>query len=312
MTVALIDNGSLQPAAHRRLRVLAAELSARAGVPVHAVSWKHSDRIRPSAFAGPAPHPPAVPLQPDGRAWTLEPWVRAQYAAGECELVFVPFFISAQGAIGSALRDDLVALQRSLGKFDFRFAGGLATGDALVRIAAAQVRALVATRELTRPPVIVVDHGGPSAKSARVRDAVAARMAALLGGEVGPLAAASLEGAEYAHNRPLFADQLSAPGFDRGDVVVAPLFLAAGRHAGPRGDLAQIARAAEDRLQTPPLRCHFAGLIGAHPLVAETLADELRAVLAGRSREPASTDIAAAPPVLPVFPGDLAISPLSA
>ena len=45
MIVALIDNGSLEVAATLNLRTVAAELTLKVGVPVHPVSWKHSDRI---------------------------------------------------------------------------------------------------------------------------------------------------------------------------------------------------------------------------------------------------------------------------
>lgn len=288
MTVALVDNGSLQPAAHRQLRSLAATLGARTGVTVHAVSWKHTDRVRPSSLAG-GPTTSVVPLQPDGRGWTLASWLRAQFAGGERDFVFVPFFVSAQGAIGSALRDDLDALRRELGDFEVEFTPGLAADGTLARVVADRVRQVMADRELTRPAILVVDHGGPSAESARLRDAVAASVQTELGEEIGPLAAASLEGADHAHNRPLFADQLAVPGFDRGVVVVAPLFLAPGRHAGPRGDLAQIARAAEDRLGEPPLRCHFADLVGTHPLTADSLAEKLRATLLIRRARSVST-----------------------
>lgn len=289
MTVALIDNGSLQAAAHQQLRSTAATLAARTGVAVHAVSWKHSDRIRASALADRNSATIAVPLRPDGRAWTLAPWMRAQFAAGERDFVFVPFFVSPQGAIGSALRQDLTALERELGDFTVEFSAGLASDDSLARIAADRIRQVITDRQLSRPAVIVVDHGGPSAESARIRDAVATAAAQELGSAIGALSPASLEGGEYAHNQPLLVDQLTVDGFNRGHVVVAPLFLAPGRHAGPRGDLAQIARAAEDRLSEPPLRCHFAELIGTHPLAAESLAEKLRATLLNRRAGSAST-----------------------
>ncbi len=51
MIAALIDNGSLQPAAHRQLRRLAAALSVRSGIRVDPVSWKYSDRIPPAALS---------------------------------------------------------------------------------------------------------------------------------------------------------------------------------------------------------------------------------------------------------------------
>src|SRR5262249_26778312 len=152
-----------EAAAHLNLRAVAAALSERVGVTVHAVSWKHSDRI-------PGSHLPALGSQP---AQTLAPFIRAQLARGENEFLFVPFFISAQGAIGSALRGDLEKLQRQLGNFSFAFTGGLAASGALGRIVAARVREQIASKGLPHPPVIVVDHGGPSPESAALRDAIA-------------------------------------------------------------------------------------------------------------------------------------------
>jgi sirohydrochlorin ferrochelatase len=265
MTIALIDNGSLEAAAHRNLRSAAAALSERAGVPVQAVSWKHSDRVPVAALGG----------EP---AWTLIRWVRAQLARGEREFVFVPFFVSAQGAIGSALRADLEKLQReTTAGFDFTFTEGLASRDAIAGIVAERVRETIAARDLHQPPVIVVDHGGPSPASAQLRDSLAAQVRADLGTAISSLAAASMEGEEHAHNRPLLAEQFNELGFDHGDVVVALLFLAPGRHAGPEGDVAQTCRAATAK--HAGLRCHLTGLIGTHPDVIEPLADALRETL---------------------------------
>lgn len=279
MMIALIDNGSLEPAATRNLRAVAAALSRRAGVPVHAVSWKHSDRIAPDELDG-------------VRAHTLAPFVRAQLERGEREFVFVPFFISAQGAIGSALRGDLEKLQREAGAatagddfasaaFTFAFTEGLATRGAIPTIIAARIRETITARALSRPPVLLVDHGGPSPASAAVRDEVAAEVRARLAAEIGPLEATSMEGEAYAHNRPLLFDALTMPDFEHGDVVIAPLFLSPGRHAGPKGDLAQIARIAEDRSST--LRCHFTELVGTHPRAAEALAEALHSHLTTRA-----------------------------
>ena len=268
MTIVLIDNGSLEPGAHLNLRAIAHSISARVGTRVHAVSWKHSDRIGADRLN----HQPA---------WTIAPFVRAHFARGERQFVFVPFFISAQGAIGSALRDDLEKLQTELGGFNFTFTDGLAARGALAGIVADRIRSVLAAHALRMPPVIVVDHGGPSTASAALRNHIAAQVRSTLGSSIGPLAATSLEGEEYAHNHPLFADQLAAPGFNHGDIVVAPLFLGPGRHAGPNGDLAQIARAAEDRL-TSPVHCHFTELVGTHPRVADALAAALRDTLAAR------------------------------
>lgn len=268
MIVALIDNGSLEPAAHRNLRAVAATLSANTGIKVHAVSWKHSDRIPAAALDGAA-------------AWNLPAFVGAMRAMGHNGFLFIPFFISAQGAVGSALRRDLEKLQVAAGadRFEFAFTGGLATHGVIPAIVADRIRATKAEKKLVRPSVIVVDHGGPSQASGTLRDSIAADVRTLLGAEIGPLAAASMEGGDHPHNLPLLADQLAQPGFNHGDVVVAPLFLSPGRHAGQAGDLAQIAEAAEDHVSGTALRCHFTALVGNHPLALEALTRALRHAL---------------------------------
>jgi hypothetical protein len=113
------------------------------------------------------------------------------------------------------------------------------------------VREAAAAAGLSGPPVIVVDHGGPLRASAEVRDQRRRRGARLLlRAEVSRLAAASMEspdGPDFDFNRPLLADALLSPGFNSGDVVVAPSSSSPGRHAGPGGDLSRIAREAEAR-----------------------------------------------------------------
>jgi sirohydrochlorin ferrochelatase len=267
MRVALVDNGSLEPAAHESLRAAAAAMGERTGTRVEAVSWRHSGRIPAGLLKG-------------GRARTLAPWIRARVAEGEREFLLVPFFISPQGAIGSLLRRDLEALRLETGEFRFSFAEGLADGAALAAIVADRVREAAQAAGLRRPAVVVVDHGGPSRESAAVRDRVAHRARELLAGSIGPLAAASMEspgGPGFDFCRPLLSEALASPGFDSGDVVVAPLFLSPGRHAGPGGDLAGIARAAEAR--SPALRCHFTGLIGSHAIAIESLSVALSEAL---------------------------------
>lgn len=255
MIVALIDNGSLEPAAHRNLRVVAAKLSKRTGVAVRAVSWKHSDRIPPEALD-------------DTPAWTIGSFLRALVALGQRDFVFIPFFISPQGAIGSALRRDIETLQRELGCFEFSFTEGLAERGILSTIVASRVRETIAAhREIFNrpPPVILVDHGGPSPESAALRDQLAVQVQRELGREIATLAAASMEGA----HPPLLAEQLNATGFVGRNVIVAPLFLSPGRHAGANGDITRICDASS-------ARCIRTELVGTHPLVVEALAAALQ------------------------------------
>ena len=254
MKVALIDNGSVESAAHESLRAAASSVGACTDTRVEAVSWKHSDRIDPSALR-------------DGPAATLAPWIREQVAVGEREFLFVPFFISPQGAIGSSLRRDLDRLSAETGGFAYSFSDGLASRDVLPLILADRVRETMAARGLRRPALVVVDHGGPSRASAQIRDQVAAAVGTELSALVGGVRAASMEtpeGPEFAFNRPLLEELLGGEGFSSGDVVIAPLFLSPGRHAGKGGDLETIASRAQER--SPSLRCHFTGLVGSHHL----------------------------------------------
>ncbi len=255
MIVALIDNGSLEPAAHRNLRAVADALTEGAGTIVHAVSWQHSDRIAPAEIGG-------TP------AWVLGNFVRSMHALGQRDFIFVPFFISPQGAIGSALRRDMEKLQLELGGFDFAFAPGLAETGAIPAIVAARVRESIVARKLRHPPVVLVDHGGPSATSAALRDRLAGEARAQLGLEIAALTAASMEGA----HPPLLAGVLGTPGLANREVIVMPLFLSPGRHAGPAGDIARICGES-------PASCHITSLVGTHPLARETLAVALRAFL---------------------------------
>jgi sirohydrochlorin ferrochelatase len=255
MIVALIDNGSLEPAAHRNVRSVAEALSFRTGVKVRAVSWKHSDRIAASQLD-------------DTPAWTLESFVRSLFALGQREFVFVPFFISPQGAIGSALRRDLEALRNELGEFEFTFTEGLAALRVLPTIVADRVQACLSSNRLVTPPVIVVDHGGPSAASASLRDELANKISIALAGLAGPVEAASMEGS----HPPLLADLIAAEPYAGQDIVVAPLFLSPGRHAGPGGDIARICGAAR-------ARSHVTELVGTHPMVPDALAGALRTTL---------------------------------
>jgi sirohydrochlorin ferrochelatase len=268
MRIALVDNGSLEPSAHEGLRTAAARLAAKTGLPVDAVSWRHSDRIPARELGGTA-------------ARTLDPWVRAGLAQGEREFVLVPFFVSPQGAIASLLRRDLEALRADGPDFTCQITDGFDPSSDLAVIVTDRVHEALARRQLTRSAVVVVDHGGPSPASLAVRDQVAAEVSRAL--TFGPVAAASMEApaasGRLAHG-PLLADVLASPAFSSGDVVVAPLFLCPGRHAGPQGDLARIVREAQAR--APGLRCHFADLVGSHPRAVEALASVLNDALALR------------------------------
>ncbi len=268
--IALLDHGSREPAAKRHVRALASALSENVGVEVTPVSWSKFASL-PTAAPGNAP------------VWILEPWVRAHLAAGRRKFLFAPFLISNQGAISSTLRAELDQLAIDAGGFEFSFTPGLT--DVLGLIVSDYVRQVITERKLERASVIVVDHGGPSSASAALRHMVTSEVREQLHPLVGPVAAASIEsseGPELTGHHPLLAELLTTAGFNRGPVIIAPLFLSPGRHAGAEGDLRQIVRAAA--VQFPGLDCQVTDLVGTHPLVVDTLSRQLRVALTPRGQ----------------------------
>ena len=266
--IALLDNGSLRPAATLALRAAAAALAARTGRVVAPVSLLHSGKVPVAELAG-------VPAE------TLAPWVRRCADAGRHDLVVVPYFLGPSRALTEYLPERVAKWREQWPELRLRLAPALGDGaDAADRLAGALERRVDATLARLgadgRPTVAVVDHGSPEPRVTAVRDAVAARLAERLGGRVRAVAPCSMErrdGEEYAFAEPLLATLLRRAPFDAGAVVVAMLFLSPGRHAGPEGDVAQICRAAE--AERPGLRATTTDLLGGDPAVLELLAERL-------------------------------------
>lgn len=262
----LFDNGSLRPASTLALRALARILAARLPARVEAVSLLHSSGV-PAAELGGEP------------ARLLEPAL-AEFFAREPEgrAVLLPLFFGPSAALTDYVPARMEALRA-------RFpAACMVLADCLVHperddapelavMLADRVRAVIAERSLSRPRVVLVDHGTPQPAVTAVRDFLAAGLAAALGGEVAGVAAASMErrpGPDYAFNDPLLEDCLRTPPHDGGDVVVALQFLSPGRHAGPDGDVATICRAAEAK--RPGLRTFMTGTLSGDARLADILA----------------------------------------
>ncbi len=268
-TVLLVDNGSLQPASTLSLRRLAAALSVRLGRTVFPVSLLHSSAID------------AVRL--DGEpAEIFEPAIRRRFAEGAREFVVVPLFFGPSGALTSYLPERIEAVASSLGRFSVRLAAPLVDPKApddrrLAAMLADHVRLAVARAALSRPSVIMVDHGSPQAAVGAVRDRVARQLGVELGDIVVSVVPASMErreGVAYDFNEPLLARALADAA---GDVVVALLFFSPGRHAGPGGDIETICRSAE--AAQPGLRVHLTALVGEHPGLVDLLEERARALL---------------------------------
>ncbi|MCC5838665.1 MAG: cobalamin biosynthesis protein CbiX [Opitutales bacterium] len=264
MRTLLVDNGSLRPDAVLNLRAVAARLSERVGERVDPVSLLHSSKID-SALLGGEP------------AQTWERYTKACLAEGERAFTLLPFFFGPTGAIQSYMPERLASLRKRFGNFSlarapFLFDEAVST-DALARMVAENVRRTLREKGLTRAPVVLVDHGSPLPAVTYVRNFVAGQLSLLLSDCMERIAAASMERREgdlFAFNDPLLGHQLSQPGYNRGDVIIAMLFLSPGRHAGPDGDVAEICAAAEAR--HPGLRCHMTDLVGTQPGIIDLLA----------------------------------------
>lgn len=267
----LVDNGSLRADATRSLRRLAGALSARLGRPVEPVSLLHADRVDPAVLDGIS-------------AEILVPALQRRHAAGVRRFVVVPLFFGPSAALTEYIPERVRELAAELPGLDVRLAPPVAGADAnapdarLVRIVADHVRGTVELRRLHRPLVLLVDHGSPQRAVTRVRDQIVAQLATELvpREEARAVIACSMERrleSEFDFNEPLLERALREPpaGNGAGDIVLAPLFFSAGRHAGPGGDIETIARNAEARHSG--LRVHLAPLVGDHPQLIDVLAD---------------------------------------
>jgi sirohydrochlorin ferrochelatase len=260
----LLDNGSLAPAATLRLRVLAAELSARVGEPVAPVSLLHSSGVPSEQLEGVA-------------AEILEPAVARRAAEGVRDFLIVPLFFGPSRALTDYLPERIAALRARWPDLRVRLGPALVQpGDLrLAQILADQIRAAGPAER-----VALVDHGSPVPDVTAVREALVRQLRAALGPgtEVVGCCMERRPGAEFDFNGPLLAELLEREGWNAARVTVAMQFLLPGRHAGPAGDVAAICRAAQQRF--PRLQPVLTPLVGEHPRLAEILADRWQTALA--------------------------------
>ncbi|WP_442890990.1 sirohydrochlorin chelatase [Congregicoccus parvus] len=271
----LVDNGSLRPDSVLALRALAAAASIRTGTEIEPVSLLHSSAI------------PAEKL--DGRrAPILEPELRARCAAGNRRFRVLPLFFGPSAALTDYIPERVAHLQETFPDLRVDLARPIvdaddAGDDRIARALAERVCETRAKHELTRPHVVLVDHGSPRPGVARVRDHVARQLACVLGEAATSVTAASMErreGEAYAFNEPLLARALEALAVAdaRAEIVVALMFFSPGRHAGAGGDIAEICADVVGRF--PDLRVRITDVLGAHPGLIDVLTDRWRELAA--------------------------------
>lgn len=271
MKILLVDNGSLEPAATLALRELARRQAAATGREILPVSLLHSNKVPVDQLGGLV-------------AETVEPFLRAQAAEGETNFVVLPLFFGPSRAISEYLPGVVEKLRAEFPTISVRIAPTLfaADDDRLVKMLAGRVRERLIREFVRDEPVRValVDHGSPVAAVTAVRDALADQLARELGDTVAAVAGCSMErrpGPEYDFNEPLLERLLARTEWRTGPVVVAQLFLAPGRHAGPVGDIAAICAQAE--AASPGLRTARTEVLGTHPAMIGLLADRLTQVI---------------------------------
>lgn len=268
--IALLDNGSLQPAATLNLRRIAIELGQRLGRAVDPVSLLHSSKIEPERLGG------------EG-ALTWRRYLKGALADGVEGVLVVPLFFGPSGAIVDYLPqvsrevagDDLSFLRVAKPLVDLASEEDVMVATLLGNLAAAELErgALSSSTK-----VLLVDHGSPAREVTRCRDRVAAQMEKLLAGRVGGVLACSMErreGADYDFNEPLLgaALELLDPDVDR-EILVSLMFFSPGRHAGPGGDIETIV--AESAWAKAGGRARFCPLAGESPLLVDLLVRRAR------------------------------------
>ena len=250
--ILLVDNGSYEPAATLGLRDLAKEVGQLIGKEVHPVSTMHSTKIDPALLGG----QPAV---------IFEQAVQQAKADGIDELVVLPLFIGPSRAITEYLPKVFADAQPGAMKLSIRQPLFGNDGVELTGMLADNLRATGWTKG--SGTVLLCDHGSPIPEVTACRNALAASLRKKLGLKPEELIACSMErreGAEYDFNEPLLEHALQDA---KGDAVILMLFLLPGRHAGPDGDVATIAK----EHAPAGLRWKLSPLLGTHPALPALL-----------------------------------------
>jgi hypothetical protein len=250
--ILLVDNGSYEPAATLALRGLAKEVGQLIGQEVRPVSTMHSTKIDPALLGG----QPAV---------IFDQAVQQAKADGIEELVVLPLFIGPSRAITEYLPKVFADAQPGAMKLSIREPLFGDDGFELTGMLADNLRATGWTKG--SGTVLLCDHGSPIPEVTACRNALAASLRKELGLKPEELIACSMErreGAEHDFNEPLLEDALQSA---KGDAVILMLFLLPGRHAGPDGDVATIAK----EHAPSGLRWKLSPLLGTHPALPALL-----------------------------------------
>jgi len=250
--ILLVDNGSLRPEATLALRKLSVEVGQLIGATVHPVSVLHSHKIPAEVLN----NQPAV---------IFHQAVQAAASEGVTDLIVLPLFMGPSLAITEFLPQEFAA--QAPATMRLTIAPPLYDeSGALRNMLLDQLQSAGWQRGQHR--VLLCDHGSPQPSVTAVRNALAQELRTALQISEAELIACSMERRPepaYDFNEPLLAHALARL---QGNVIILMQFLLPGRHAGPDGDVAQIATQAAQA----STHWQMSALIGTHPALPKLLA----------------------------------------
>jgi sirohydrochlorin ferrochelatase len=270
--ILLVDNGSSRPAAVQNLRAIAARTAARVGMEIHAVPLLHAEKI-PAQLLDGAP------------AEIFETFLMKRAAEGQHEFLLVPLFFGPSRALSDFVPQVIARTEAAVGALQVQTADilcPLPDGEpGLVDIMEAHARTLIGRHGLSRPRILVVDHGSPQPAVTAVRNWLATQLGRRFGPEIsiGEAVMERRAGPAYDFNGKLLAEALDAIAAEEptSDVVVIMQFISPGRHAGPDGDIAEIIRDATDR--NPGMRVYCSPLLSEHETLPAILEERIASAL---------------------------------
>lgn len=274
--VVLLDNGSLSPESVLQAREVASALSKRIDRPVESVSVLHSARIPAESVGGAC-------------AKTWKPYLDECIESRVRSLIVLPLFFGRSDGLRTAERVAASELSANP-SLQIHWAERLVaeSRDRLPQMMVDDINRILDTNEVsgfrdgdTRPAtVLLVDHGSPYSDVADCRNAMASALTERLGGRVKPVIACSMErreGGSYVFNEPLLEtalEGLTPQGSET--LVLSQLFLFAGRHAGPGGDIENICQ--NSRWVRNGGRIARTPLLGSNPRLVDLLEARWKAV----------------------------------
>lgn len=264
-----MDNGSLRPESILSLREVAENLKFKTGVSILPAGIMHSHKIDPCKLNG----IPALSMQSFFKSFDKQ---KVE------SLAFIPMFLGPSLAITDWLNTQLCEWKRTSPARKYAIAETLfREGDDRITLALNDHVVKGLTTGFTgKPFIILVDHGTPLKEVNKVREEVGGQLGKLVAKYSSGFSTACMErrdGSDYDFNDPLLEKVLQEVYEEGGrEVVLAPFFLAPGRHAGPDGDLASICLPFEKK----GMRIMRTSTLGNHPLILDILTERFHEVSA--------------------------------